>query len=160
MARTARDAQSDGVIGTSRPPWQLLVSWLNRLLTGGVRGVAVLSAVALTAVLIGLMVINFVGQIMQGARLDAERSVLQSEIEELRRQNELLRAEVDYTASDAYVEQQIREYGYARDGDVVLIAERIETPTAVQPEPIPAVVAVTENGHLPNWQRWWAAVFP
>jgi cell division protein FtsB len=161
MARSARDAQPDSRSQAASPAlWLAVISWFNRLLAGGVRGVAVLAAASSVAVLIGLMAINFIGQIMQGARLDAERNVLQSEIEELRRQNQLLQAEVDYTASDAYVERQIREYGYARDGDVVLIAERIDVPAAELPAPPPPeqIPVLTEN--RPNWLRWWTAVFP
>lgn len=164
MARRSHDAheQRRALPAAGRNSWPGAAGeWLNRLLASGARGAAVIASILVVLSFIGVMVINFVGQIMQGVRLDRERALMVSDIAELRRANELLRGEVDYTASDAYVERQIRDYGYAREGDVVLIAERVTPPLTVETLPNSDKPIIDEApGAEPNWLRWWQAVFP
>jgi cell division protein FtsB len=112
--------------------------------------------------LIGLLLANFVGQVIQGARLEDERAARAVEVAALEAQNATLRGAVEFAESDVSVERIAREQlGYAREGDIVLLPQ---LPTAAPPAPAspaePVEPPPAESAAAPNWARWWGAFFP
>ena len=116
---------------------------------------------ALMLIFIGLLVVNFVGQVMQSARLESTRATLEGEVAQMQATNTRIEGAVTYTESDVYVEQVAREQlGYAHDGDTVIL------PRLVAPTPVPTAnpaaptTASPSVPTTPNWQRWWQAFAP
>lgn len=123
----------------------------------------VLGALMLT--LIALLLANFVGQVIQNARLEERRSALQAEVAALEARNAFRAGAVAFAESDVSVELIAREQlGYARDGDIVLLPQLPPSAPAprdpVTPEPAPAPAAADASPASPNWMRWWQAVAP
>lgn len=125
----------------------------NPLKRGGMR----LMMLALIVLTVSLL-INFVRQVVQSARLEAQRVALAHEVSELEAEVHYLEGAVAYTSSDAYVERVAREhFAYAYEDDVVVMPQFVEvtpvpSPTASVLEPLPVH---TE----PNWETWWKALF-
>jgi cell division protein FtsB len=125
----------------------------------GGRGLLSLGLGALMVALIGLLLANFVGQIMQSARLEASRLALQAEVDQLRAEQRTLKGAVDYAESDVNVERIAREQlGYARDGDTVILPQ-IAAPTPA-PAASPAPAPTPAPAPAANARRWWDAFFP
>ncbi|NJN67233.1 MAG: septum formation initiator family protein [Chloroflexaceae bacterium] len=106
--------------------------------------------------LIGSLLFHFVRQVMQIARLEAQRIALASEIRYLEAETQRLHGAVEYAESDVYVERIAREQlGYAREGDIVLFPRFLSPPpepTPVLPDPLPRPPV------KPNWLLWWDAL--
>ncbi len=104
------------------------------------------------------LLINFVRQVVQSARLEAQRVALAREVSELEAEVQYLEGAVAYTSSDAYVERVAREhFAYAYEDDIVVMPQFVEgipvpSPTVSALEPLPER---TE----PNWETWWKALF-
>lgn len=151
LPRRSRTPSDGAVIGN-----------LAMLARSGSRGLISLVLGAVMLGLIGLLIANFVGQVMQSARLESERSALQAEVDQLRSEQSQMQAAVAYAESDVHVEQIAREQlGYARDGDTVIlpqIAAPTPSPTVSAPAPTPMPTPVPTS--IPNWQRWWGSFFP
>lgn len=132
------------------------------LARSGLQGVLSLGLGAIIVALIGLLVANFVGQVMQSARLEAQRSALEAEVEQIRAANRQLEAAVAYAESDVNVERIAREQlGYARDGDVVIMPQMATPPpTPTLPADRATLNPMPPAPPAPNWQRWWDAFFP
>jgi cell division protein FtsB len=113
-------------------------------------------------VLIGLLLANFVGQVIQNARLEDQRIALEAEVAALEARNTLRAGAVAFAESDVSVERIAREQlGYARDGDIVLLPQLPPPappapPAAPEPPPAPADAPPP----APNWARWWDALAP
>lgn len=114
---------------------------------------------ALMLVFIGLLVANFVGQIMQSASLEARRAELEAEVAQMRADNTTLQGAVEFTESDVYIERVAREQlGYSREGDIVILPRVLPAPApAAAPAAEPAPAAPPAE---PNWRLWWRALFP
>jgi cell division protein FtsB len=113
--------------------------------------------------LIGLLLSNFVGQVIQGARLEDQRAALAAEVAALEAQNATLRGAVEFAESDVSVERIAREQlGYAREGDIVLLPQLpTAAPPALAPPAAPVELLPAEAAAAaPNWARWWGAFFP
>ncbi|NTU83916.1 MAG: septum formation initiator family protein [Chloroflexales bacterium] len=116
---------------------------------------------ALMLIFIGLLVANFVGQVLQSARLEGQRAALESEVAQMQATNTRLEGAVSYTESDVYVEEVAREQlGYARDGDVVILPRLVAptpalAPASALPDKPPPPAPTT-----PNWLRWWRTFTP
>lgn len=113
----------------------------------------------LMLVFIGLLVANFIGQIMQSANLESRRADLEAEVAQMRADNETLKGAVEFTESDVYIERVAREQlGYAREGDVVILPRLLP---AAAPEVAGATLPATPPlSAAPNWLLWWQALFP
>jgi cell division protein FtsB len=115
---------------------------------------------ALMLVFIGLLVANFIGQIMQAAALEARREELAAEVAQMEADNATLRGAVEFSESDVYIERVAREQlGYAREGDVVILPRELPAaaPAAPAADEQPAAPAAPAE---PNWRLWWQALFP
>lgn len=118
-----------------------------------------LSLAAIMLVFIGLLVANFVGQIIQSSDLDARELELAAKVATSEAANAAYRAEVEFTESDVYAERVAREQlGYAREGDVVILPHELPaaTPVATTPDVAPTAAPPAEQ----NWRLWWRALFP
>lgn len=110
--------------------------------------------------LIALLAVNFVGQVLQGARLESRRAELEAEVARIKAENKVLEGAVEFTESDVYAERIAREQlGYAREGDIVIFAR--EAPAS----PLPAETVETPAPEaapppIENWRLWWLALFP
>ncbi|MEI7772153.1 MAG: septum formation initiator family protein, partial [Chloroflexales bacterium] len=101
-----------------------LTGRLAALARSGGRGLISIGLGAVMLALIGLLIANFVGQVMQSARLEASRVALQAEVERLRAEQRTLQGAVAYAESDVNVERIAREQlGYAHDGDTVILPQ-------------------------------------
>lgn len=134
---------------------------LAQLVRYGGRSALSLAMGAVMVALIGLLLANFVGQVMQSARLETQRAELEAEVAQIRAANVEVEGAVAFTESDVYVERVAREQlGYAREGDVVLLPQ-LAPPTAAPAAPVDqAAPAVPAPPATPNWQRWLEAFFP
>jgi cell division protein FtsB len=102
------------------------------------------------------LLFNFTQQVIQSANLEAERAELEAEVAELRAENARMEAAAEHAESDAYVERIARErLGYAREGDIVILAQRPPEPETPAASDEPA--ALPTPAPLPNWQGWWDA---
>ncbi len=128
------------------PRFQLSLKW------GGIH----LLTLALALLTLSLL-INFGGQVLQSARLEARKLSLATEVALLEAENQQLLGAVEYAESDANVERIAREQlGYAREGDIVILPQEplpTPEPPAAVPTPLPPSVST------PNWQRWWLTFF-
>lgn len=115
----------------------------------------------LMLVFIGLLVANFVGQVMQSARLESQRADLEAEVAQMEAENLRLSGAVAFTESDVYVERIARsQLGYAREGDIVILP-RLAPPSAAQPlDPAASPQGPPAPPPIPNWRLWWDAFFP
>jgi cell division protein FtsB len=140
------------------------VLWPQRMLSvlqfGGKNALS-LSLAGLIMILIGLLMVNFVSQVMQSARLEAQRIELEAEVAELAAENVRHAGRAEYVESDVYAELVARgQLSYAYEGDTVVLTRiepasiPIELDPAAEPEPTPA------QPQIKNWQRWWQAFFP
>lgn len=151
LSRRRRPAPADG------PP---LADRLAGLLRLSGRSALSLGLGALMLIFIGLLVANFVGQILQSAALEARRDELAAEVAALEADNATLRGAVEFTESDVYIERVAREQlGYAREGDVVILPRELPpaAPAAPATSEEPAAPAAPAT---PNWRLWWRAIFP
>jgi cell division protein FtsB len=101
---------------------------------------------------------NFTNQVIQSARLEAQRIELEESVAQLEAENFRLQGAVEYAESDAHVERMARErLNYAREGDMVVLP-LIPVPTPVAPT---AAEDTTEARPKPtpepNWHGWWGA---
>lgn len=138
------------------------VEWLRARLHLGGKSALSLGLAALILIFIGLLMVNFVGQVVQSARLDTRYAELEAEVATLTDENVRLAGAVEYTESDVYVEQVARsQLGYAREGDVVVLPRTEPASLPREPEPAPAEDAVAPVAPQPeNWRLWWQAFFP
>ncbi len=143
-------------VRSGQPPFPQL-SGLFRL-----QGVSVLSLGlgGVMIILIALLAVNFVGQVLQGARLESRRAEIEAEVARIKAENAVLEGTVAFTESDVYAERIAREQlGYAREGDVVIFPR--ESPASPSPSvsaEMPGPEAVPPP--LQNWRLWWLALFP
>jgi cell division protein FtsB len=102
------------------------------------------------------LLFNFTQQVIQSANLEAERAALEAEVAQLRAENTRMEAAAEHAESDAYVERIARErLGYARAGDIVILAQRPPEPeTPAEPEDLAPPPPLAP---APNWQGWWDA---
>lgn len=116
---------------------------------------------ALMLAFIGLLITNFIGQVLQSARLETSRVELEAEVARIEAENARLEGAVAFIESDVYAERVAREQlGYAREGDIVMFLR--EAP----PSASPPALATSELSAPPlspatlNWRLWWQALFP
>jgi cell division protein FtsB len=133
---------------TERPAQRVRAHW--RRLFGRRRFSPALLILIIVA---GFFVISFVQLVVRHAQLEQYRATLQSDIIELEMSNAELRQQAEYFASPDYAERVAREqFGYAREGDVVLMPtfsdRTVLGPPATTTAPPPAVPAE------PNWVDW------
>lgn len=133
---------------------QTLARWGTRLVL-----------LALLAVACGLMV-GFVRMTWTRHQLTQTRLAQAAINEEQRARNAALKGEAEYRESDVYAEQAAREQlGMAREGETVLLPT-VVAPAAPQPQTAPtpgpatAVLVLAQAEPMPNYQRWWRALFP
>ncbi len=137
-----------------------LVGRIASALRLGGRSALSLTIGGLMMVFIGLLVVNFIGQVMQSARLEARRAELEAEVAQIRAENAAIEGGVAFTESDVYVERVAREQlGYAREGDIVILP-RVVAPLQPAPEAPPPPELPPPPEPTPNWQLWWHAIFP
>jgi cell division protein FtsB len=116
-------------------------------------------------ILAGTLLVGFVRMTWTEHQIN-QSSERQMAINETQRErNAELKGEAEYRESDVYAEQAAREQlGMAREGDTVLLPTVVLPPTAVPtmepqtPAASSAPAAAPED--LPNYQRWWQALFP
>ncbi|MFQ3663160.1 MAG: septum formation initiator family protein [Chloroflexaceae bacterium] len=111
-------------------------------------------------VLIALLTVNFVGQVVQAARLESRRAELEAEVARIKAENAVLEGAVAFTESDVYAERIAREQlGYAREGDIVIFPR--QAPVLPQPPPdADADPSALTPARVENWWLWWLALFP
>lgn len=133
---------------TERPDQRVRAHW--RRLFGRRRFSPALIILIIVA---GFFVVSFVNLVVRHAQLEQYRATLQNDIVTLEGDNAQLRQQAEYFESPDYAERVAREqFGYAREGDVVLMPTfpertvREVTATTIAPvSPAPAE---------PNWVDW------
>lgn len=133
--------------------------WLVATFPGGGRTLASLALIALLLIMTGGMAVNLVNQLVIARHLERELAAANDQVASLQATTQALAARLEYERSDAAAEAWARDLGFAREGDVVIVPERVPevaptTVPAVAPSPVPLPPP------LPNWQRWWQAFFP
>jgi cell division protein FtsB len=121
-----------------------------------------LGLAALILILIGLLMVNFVSQVMQSARLEARRSELEAEVAALAAENVRHAGRAEYVESDVYAELVARgQLSYAYEGDTVVLTriEPASIPIAPEPEPAAEPDPAPPQPQTENWRRWWQAFF-
>jgi cell division protein FtsB len=138
-----------------------LIGQLASLARSGGRGLLSIGLGTIMVALIGLLIANFVGQVMQSARLEDSRAALQAEVERLQAEQLTLQGAVAYAESDVNVERIAREQlGYAHDGDTVILPQLIAPTPAPVVAPAPAATPAPALAPPSNVRRWWDAFFP
>jgi cell division protein FtsB len=115
--------------------------------------------VALVLVALSLwLLVNFVGQVVAGAKMDRQIADRESENAQIESDNQALKQRVGFAESPAFAEQIAREQlGYAREGDIVVLPtlpEHTPAPVTTAPAPLPPPPS------QPNWRGWLRAFFP
>jgi cell division protein FtsB len=116
----------------------------------------------------GLMV-GFVRMTWTQHQINQASERQQAENDARRAHNAALKGEAEFRESDVFAEQAAREQlGMAREGETVLLPT-IVVPASPLPSPAPStggpaapVTALLpgEEEAVPNYQRWWQALFP
>jgi cell division protein FtsB len=129
----------------------------------GSKSVLSLSLAGLIMILIGLLMVNFVSQVMQSARLEARRIELEAEVAELTAENVRHAGRAEYVESDVYAELVARgQLSYAYEGDTVVLTrvEPVSIPIEPEPEPTAEPEPAPPQPQIENWRLWWQAFFP
>ena len=101
-----------------------------------------------------LFAVNFIQQVVRQAQLEAYRERVMQDIAALESTNAELLAQAEYFESDDYAELVAREqFGYAREGDVVLMPTFPERGVLDVPAPSPTTNQIITP--QPNWMDWF-----
>ncbi|MBO9309598.1 MAG: septum formation initiator family protein [Chloroflexi bacterium] len=109
-----------------------------------------------------LLAINFSGRIAAGRRISAQRQELLYSIETLQARATALRTELDFYASDAFVEAWARREGkMIRPNEVLVVpVPRLTTPTPIlTPTPLPPEIVARRESAPSNFELWWQLFF-
>ncbi len=100
-------------------------------------------------------------QLARNERIESEVSLLQSEADKIRRENETLSEKIQYFSSPDFREQEAKEkLGMKKENEeVVAIKVRPEAQRAVSSEERKPLGDQTEATHLPNYRKWWQVFF-
>lgn len=133
--------------------------WLIATFPGGGRTLASLALIAILLIMTGGMAVNLVNQLVIARHLERELAAANDQVASLQATTQALAARLEYERSDAAAETWARDLGFAREGDVVIVPERVPevalaTAPVAEPSPVPL------SPPPPNWQRWWQAFFP
>lgn len=110
-------------------------------------------ALAILIVVAGFFVVSFVNLVVRHAQLEQYKVTVTNDITELQVSNTELRQQVEYFESVDYAERVAREqFGYAREGDVVLMPTFPERTVLKSAPTATAPVVVTPAE--PNWVDW------
>ncbi|WP_322495707.1 septum formation initiator family protein [Chloroflexus sp.] len=132
--------------------------WLAVTFPGGGRTLISLALIALLLIMTGGMAVNLVNQIVIARHLERELAAASAQVAGLQATTQSLKARLEYERSDAAAEEWARALGLAREGDIVIVPERVpEVAPATAPVATPSPVPLPPP---PNWQRWWQAFFP
>ncbi len=133
--------------------------WLKTTFPGGSRTLASLAIMGVLLVMIGSITVNLVNQIIIARALERELATAQVEMQALQATTQALRAQLEYEQSDAATEAWARNLGLVREGDIVIVPERVPTLAPLStPQVVPTPAPLPSPA--PNWQRWWRAFFP
>jgi cell division protein FtsB len=108
-----------------------------------------------------LLAINFSGRIAAGRQLNAQRQELLYSIQTLEARATALRTELNFYASDAFIEEWARREGkMIKPGEVLVVpVPPFTTPTPIRtPTPLPEVVTRRESAPS-NFELWWRLFF-
>ncbi|MCS6888076.1 septum formation initiator family protein [Chloroflexus sp.] len=133
--------------------------WLVATFPGSGRTLASLALIAILLIMTGGMAVNLVNQLVIARHLEVELAAANAQVASLQATTQALAQQLEYERSDAAAEAWARDLGLAREGDVVIVPERVPaaapaTAPVVAPSPVPL------PSPSPNWQRWWRAFFP
>jgi cell division protein FtsB len=133
---------------TERPDQRVRAHW--RRLFGRRRFSPALIVLIVVA---GFFVISFVNLVVRHAQLEQYRATLQDDIATLEAENTQLLQQAEYFESPDYAERVAREqFGYAREGDVVLMPTFPERTVRATTATITTPVAPAPAE--PNWVDW------
>lgn len=105
-----------------------------------------------SAVLVSLLLaINSMRSILTFRTTAGKVNESEERLEEIRRENEALKRELDYKKSDQFAEGEIRnKLGLAKPGETIVII----------PSEDKSQDQVEEGGRIePNWRKWWELFF-
>lgn len=118
---------------------------------------AVILAIAL------MLAVQFSSRISEERRLNEIRNTVEDEIALLQREQVELVDQLDFVASDAYVEEWARREGrMVRDSMVLVIpipASSIQTETQIQPSIEQTAIIETTLPEPEPWTLWWSLFF-
>ena len=108
-----------------------------------------------------LLAINFSSRITAGQPLHEAHARVETEIEQLRREQASLMAERDFVRSDAFVERWVRDEGkMVREGEVLVIPVPSASGLREDEQAQQLSVPVQTIPPRPDaWQVWWALFF-
>lgn len=151
------DHSVDQPAATSRPDHQLPTAPGKRS-AGQLSGVQIVFAAILA---IGMVLgINFSSRIASSRPLRAYYESVETEIAQLRREQQALIAERDFALSDAYVEQWARSEGrMVRPGEVIVIPVPPNAAAQSTPSVLPPVEVDTSTPEPARWMLWWSLFF-
>ena len=122
----------------------------------------------LLALACGLMV-GFVRMTWTQHQINQASERQRAENQAQRGRNAALKGEAEFRESDVFAEQAAREQlGMAREGETVLLPTIVVPPSPLS-SPLPstggastsvAALLPAEEEAVPNYQRWWQALFP
>lgn len=116
-----------------------------------VRQVAIAASLAVFA----LVALSFGRVVIAEYRLQSQKQALESDVSQLKQQNQQLRSEIDYLNTDPAIEQLAREeLGWTKPGDTAVIVLETAAPTPVAAPVQPGNGA---NAATPA-RQWWTAI--
>jgi len=113
-------------------------------------------------VLCALFVVGYAGRLAERTRFEQEILAGQARGAAAEERQAQLRAELEYTQSDAYVRQVAREeLGLVLPGDALIIrVEATPVPTAAAPTVLAGAPAAADITTEPVWQQWLELFWP
>ena len=94
-----------------------------------------------------ILVVNSTKRILTFRATSMKVTEVQTRLDELRRENEALKKELEYKKSDEFAEEEIRnKLGMVKEGETVVIIPKEED----QPSSAKAI----EGKQKPNWEKW------
>jgi len=101
--------------------------------------------------------LRILNTVNQGLEAQKRTDTVASQVEELEKENKILRSQKDAALSDSELEAQFRALGYKKPNETVyIVAKKGPTPQVEVPtEP----VADAKAPEMENWQKWLIKLF-
>jgi cell division protein FtsB len=112
-------------------------------------------AVVVALIVAFFLVMDLNSRINDLFRLSAQRDQMQAEVNSLTKTKVMLKTQIAFATSDAFVAEWAREQaGFGKPGDIPIIPLPQQDFT-----PVPQTAATPTIQPVEHWEKWWALFF-
>lgn len=121
-----------------------------------------LKMVALFIATLGIMSffsIRIVDTLNQGVQAEQRTALVEKQVSQLEKENEILKAQKEIAVSDSEIEAQYRALGHKKPGESIYIVSK-EDLAGIKEVNAEAVKSTdSQKSQDPNWQKWLLLIF-